>query len=552
MKKKLFIILTIILACAGIVSGASYYGANSVAIDSNCNKSQYYPLGRLCQDKDDAKLYKGIGSAIEEIGSVTISPTTYANIIEIFPTAEVIPGKRYQTVLAAQAYLRGLINSSDLNAPSAINIWGIKIFGTYNENIDIGSIPYAHYLGEQPTTMLTGQITSTGGFNDMFENKFVVKNCTVNNLILGENSTGEFHNCIITGGTSAEYSIPQFSNCFIRGGTITSSTTGTHRPIIYYSIVTGGTFNGGIIYRSDIFSDVALNSGNYDFDYSSYYGNININSGHYLLSAHGGFMGNVTINSGGTLETYKNVLYTTGNIDRKPGGTWNKRDSHNTEFGDLQGGNATTLEYYHLTHSEHSNLTGGNIAANITGTAAGLSGTPSVSLNNLTVAGVASLTGAAITGGSGNGITVNSAGNVNRQVYKVTTTYQAYSDNADMTKGVVIATLPAKTKLLAAYADTTQAYTGTNITAANLVVGVSAENSAQILASHDVLTSTVTKGLDENDLGANMVRTALVQGGYFPSWTGSTDVYATINTVGANTDQLLTGITTFYLVTERF
>ena len=36
--------------------------------DTNCNQSQYYPIGKLCADTDDGKLYKGTGAAVQEIG----------------------------------------------------------------------------------------------------------------------------------------------------------------------------------------------------------------------------------------------------------------------------------------------------------------------------------------------------------------------------------------------------------------------------------------------------------------------------------------------------
>lgn len=155
------------------------------------------------------------------------------------------------------------------------------------------------------------------------------------------------------------------------------------------------------------------------------------------------------------------------------------------------------------------------------------------------------------TSGAGTGITVNSTGHLNRQTYKVTTTYAAYSDT-DTTKGVVIATLPAKMKIVGFYADTTAAYTGGAVTAATLKVGITAEDAAEIIASHDVFSGVVTKGLADADMGTSMTRAAQIQGGYLPSWSGTTAIYATINTTTANTNALTAGSTTFYLVTEQF
>ena len=156
-----------------------------------------------------------------------------------------------------------------------------------------------------------------------------------------------------------------------------------------------------------------------------------------------------------------------------------------------------------------------------------------------------------ITAGSGTGITVNSLGHLNRQTYKVTTTYAAYADT-DTKKGLVIATLPAKMKIVGFYSETTAAYTGGAVSATMLRVGVTAEDAAEIIADHDVKTAVVTKGLTDADMGTSMTRAAQIQGGYLPSWTGTTAIYATINTTDANTNVLTTGSTTFYIVTEQF
>jgi hypothetical protein len=181
-------------------------------------------------------------------------------------------------------------------------------------------------------------------------------------------------------------------------------------------------------------------------------------------------------------------------------------------------------------------------------------GTDNVDIT-LTPAGTGQLknTASAITSGSGTGVTVNHTGAVIQQVYKVTTTYAAYSDS-DLTKGIVIATLPAKTRLIAAYADTTVAYAGTSITAATLEIGVTAEGAAEIIATHDVFAGVTTKGLADADMGTGMTRAAQIQGAYTPSFTGTTAVYATIDaTTGAATTlaNLTAGSTTFYLITEK-
>ncbi len=71
-------------------------------LDTECNKALYYPLGSLCQDIDDGKLYKGTGSAVAEImgmaggtftGDVTIGTTAAGKNLSVIATegAELAP-----------------------------------------------------------------------------------------------------------------------------------------------------------------------------------------------------------------------------------------------------------------------------------------------------------------------------------------------------------------------------------------------------------------------------------------------------------------------------
>lgn len=151
---------------------------------------------------------------------------------------------------------------------------------------------------------------------------------------------------------------------------------------------------------------------------------------------------------------------------------------------------------------------------------------------------------------SGTGITLNEPGKVTRQTYQITLSWVPYAAGAG-SKGVVIATLPAKTRLVAAYADTTSAYGGGTISAVSLAVGTVSQGAADIIASHDVKTAVTTKGLADADMGTAMTRAALIQSAFLPSWSGTTAIYATISTTNGNTNALTSGVTTFYLITER-
>ena len=74
MKKKLLLILTLIILTPIFLWGEADIKTRSAGTktDTNCDQAQYYPVGTLCQDSDDGKLYKGTGAAVVEIASGTI------------------------------------------------------------------------------------------------------------------------------------------------------------------------------------------------------------------------------------------------------------------------------------------------------------------------------------------------------------------------------------------------------------------------------------------------------------------------------------------------
>lgn len=175
----------------------------------------------------------------------------------------------------------------------------------------------------------------------------------------------------------------------------------------------------------------------------------------------------------------------------------------------------------------------------------------SVDINgNAVFSNSAKVTAQQITPGSGTGLTVDDAGSLNRQVYKVTVDYTGFSAAA-LTADHTIATLPAKTKIVGFYADTTVPFTGGGVTAAALKIGKTA-GGGEYIASHDVMSSAIIKGLADADMGTELVRAAQIQGGTIMNWTGTTTVVARLTTVTANTNALTAGSVTFYIVTERF
>ena len=160
---------------------------------------------------------------------------------------------------------------------------------------------------------------------------------------------------------------------------------------------------------------------------------------------------------------------------------------------------------------------------------------------------------------AGTHATVVKSGSVNQFTYKVTvtaTTCLAPFAAAALTADCTIATLPAKTKLLGVYADVTAAFTcsGTCTGTKTIGAGISA-GGVEILAAGLNVAATGQLGDADAELGSGMTRAAAIQGGYLPSWSGTSAVSVRFTSGTGNWgDGALTfvnaGSITFYLTTE--
>ena len=159
------------------------------------------------------------------------------------------------------------------------------------------------------------------------------------------------------------------------------------------------------------------------------------------------------------------------------------------------------------------------------------------------------LAAASITVGSGTGLTVNDTGSVRHEVYKVTLDYTGLSAAA-LTAVHTIGTLPAGMKIVGIIADTTIQYAGTGVTDADIEVGISGGTTNAFLASHDVDTALFVAGDIDAELGTLLIRSAAVSGGYI-DWASTTVISVQITTVGADTDALIAGSTTYYIETVQ-
>lgn len=153
---------------------------------------------------------------------------------------------------------------------------------------------------------------------------------------------------------------------------------------------------------------------------------------------------------------------------------------------------------------------------------------------------------------SGTGITVGYNGDQRRGTFKITVANTAWI-TAGLTQSITLAVIPAKCSVKSVIADTTAALTN-GVSTLALTVGPTG-TLAGYIASHDVKTAPVTKGLADADMGTLLTRAAAVQGGHMPSWSAGVNLVATLTSGTVNLGNgavtaLTTGSTTFYVSIE--
>ncbi len=147
MKKLVFAVLFILGFTGYAIAGSPVYGVGvggGVSTDTNCNQSQYFAIGKLCQDTDDGKLYKGTGAAVEEVGAGSGGSFTAATSAEINTgtdntkgiTPAGLAGSRYNAV--SGKVCKTITNPTDADnflfdiasARTVAKVWGIAAGGT--------------------------------------------------------------------------------------------------------------------------------------------------------------------------------------------------------------------------------------------------------------------------------------------------------------------------------------------------------------------------------------------------------------------------------------
>lgn len=211
------------------------------------------------------------------------------------------------------------------------------------------------------------------------------------------------------------------------------------------------------------------------------------------------------------------------------------------DFGTgVTGGSGTTLGF-----TSSTNPAGGSPDTSWTRAAAGVFGGQAVRLS-----------AAAITVGSGTGITVDDAGQLRQQVYRVTVGTTALVCNAT-TCDVTVATLPAKTFVVHAMVDQTVAFTCSAVCTTSTLSATLGKTAGgtEYLVSWDADAAVARFGTTAAQLGASLTgATVPTELGDLASWTATTAVVmrftsGTGNIGNGAVTNLGAGSLTFYLTT---
>ena len=160
MMKKYLYIITSFLLLSGIAY-AYYGGSSGVMTDTNCNQAQYFNIGVLCQDADDGKLYKGTGSAIEQIQAYDADLDTWSDIT---PSTDVqtMLGSANATAIRSNIGLGTIATQNSDNVTiTGGNVTGLTTFSAATANVDhIGEKTSSHGVVVDNNITVSGAVTA--------------------------------------------------------------------------------------------------------------------------------------------------------------------------------------------------------------------------------------------------------------------------------------------------------------------------------------------------------------------------------------------------------
>lgn len=133
--------------------------------------------------------------------------------------------------------------------------------------------------------------------------------------------------------------------------------------------------------------------------------------------------------------------------------------------------------------------------------------------------------------------------------FKTTIPYTAFSDPGD-TITLVLADIPAKTRITSVVADVTTAF-DIPAPATDMLMAVGWVGNEDDLIDVFTAVAPITRGLADGDLGTALTRATAVQGGAIPSWTATKQLSVTLFAeTGGPLEDLTQGSVTVYVTYE--
>jgi hypothetical protein len=130
--------------------------------DSNCDQAKYYPIGKLCADTDDGKLYKGTGAAVSEIaagssGDVAGPAASTAGEVVLFDGISGKIIKRSNTLSGFPQLTSGILSAKD--AENTRTDLGLGALSTVTPGANV-----ATFLATPNSSNFFGMISDEGNF----------------------------------------------------------------------------------------------------------------------------------------------------------------------------------------------------------------------------------------------------------------------------------------------------------------------------------------------------------------------------------------------------
>jgi hypothetical protein len=257
MRRKFSILLIgiVMILCSNTFSQTIIDERTKPYLDTNCNQAKYFVLGSLCQNINTGKLYKGIGTNIEEIaagsgdlsgyallagragGQTLYGGTATGNDLQLYSN----PSKDGKIKLGDNAYWDEALGLLMFNVSGGYRLWGYNgnvALGDYNLSVVSGGSNTA--IGSEALEKLTSGTENVAvGVYSMYGSLIGNYNIAVGNHSLKWSKGGEQN--VAIGYQSLTASVLETNNVAIGYQSLTNLTSATGTITKFEDNLAGGT-----------------------------------------------------------------------------------------------------------------------------------------------------------------------------------------------------------------------------------------------------------------------------------------------------------------------